>query len=160
MGSVGCESTAAVHFSPSFCPIAGLLGCKSGKNCPRWGRFSLSTPQVRQAPSLSTSRFGFGSTRMPCSQSPGPARAMRSPAPKPGAPAAPIASNMSPPRTRSNASRPGETRAVARKSTSAHGRCFNPVRTMAWSSIMSMRITLGSPGEALQRAEAPKSEST
>ena len=28
----------------------GLWACKSGKNCPRWGRFSLSTPQVRQAP--------------------------------------------------------------------------------------------------------------
>ena len=51
LGSVGCESTAAVHFSPSLCPIAGLWGCKSGKNCPRRGRFSLSTPQVRQAPS-------------------------------------------------------------------------------------------------------------
>ena len=51
LGSVGCESTAAVHFSPSICPIAGLCGCKSGKNCPRWGRLSLSTPQVRQAPS-------------------------------------------------------------------------------------------------------------
>ena len=51
LGSVGCESTAAVHFSPSFCPIAGLWGCKSGKNCPRWGRFSLATPQARQAPS-------------------------------------------------------------------------------------------------------------
>jgi RHH-type proline utilization regulon transcriptional repressor/proline dehydrogenase/delta 1-pyrroline-5-carboxylate dehydrogenase len=48
--SVGCKSTAAVHFSPSFCPIAGLWACKSGKNCPRWGRFSLSTFQVRQAP--------------------------------------------------------------------------------------------------------------
>ncbi|MEY4563545.1 MAG: hypothetical protein RLZZ618_2822, partial [Pseudomonadota bacterium] len=32
--SVGCKSTAAVHFSPSFCPIAGLWACKSGKNCP------------------------------------------------------------------------------------------------------------------------------
>ena len=51
LGSVGCESTAAVHFSPSFCPITGLWGCKSGKNCPRWGRFSLSTPQARQTPS-------------------------------------------------------------------------------------------------------------
>ena len=47
---VGCKSTAAAHFSPSFCPIAQLLGCKSGKNCARWGRFSLSTLQVRQAP--------------------------------------------------------------------------------------------------------------
>src|SRR5690606_40847103 len=47
---VGCESTAAVHFSPSFYPIAGLWGCKSGKNCPRWGRFSLSTLQARQTP--------------------------------------------------------------------------------------------------------------
>ena len=50
LGSVGCESTAAIHFSPSLCPIARLWGCKSGKNCPRWGRFSLSTPQARQAP--------------------------------------------------------------------------------------------------------------
>ena len=24
---VGCKSTAAVHFSPSFCPIAGLWAC-------------------------------------------------------------------------------------------------------------------------------------
>ena len=47
---VGCKSAAAVHFSPSFCPIAGLWGCKSGKNCPRWGQFSLSTFQVRQPP--------------------------------------------------------------------------------------------------------------
>ena len=47
---VGCKSTAAVHFSPPFCPIAWLWGCKSGKNCPCWGRFSLSTLQVRQAP--------------------------------------------------------------------------------------------------------------
>ncbi|MFZ3123969.1 MAG: hypothetical protein WA129_02385, partial [Acidovorax sp.] len=31
---VGCKSAAAVHFLPSFCPIAGLWGCKSGKNCP------------------------------------------------------------------------------------------------------------------------------
>jgi uncharacterized protein with HEPN domain len=52
LGIVGCKLTAAVHFSPSFCPIAPLWGCKSGKNCPRWGQFSLSTPQVRQAPSL------------------------------------------------------------------------------------------------------------
>ncbi|HRA14371.1 MAG TPA: hypothetical protein PK238_06965, partial [Giesbergeria sp.] len=48
---VGCKSAAAVHFPPSFCPIAGLWGCKSGKNCPRWGRFSLLTLQVRQPPS-------------------------------------------------------------------------------------------------------------
>ncbi len=58
MGRVGCESTAAVQFSPSFCPIAGLWGCKSGKNCPRWGRFSLSTPQARQAPRLVSSSQG------------------------------------------------------------------------------------------------------
>ena len=57
MEVVGCKSAAAVHFLPSFCPIAGLWGCKSGKNCPRWGRFwrnlrfSLSTLQVRQPPS-------------------------------------------------------------------------------------------------------------
>ena len=47
----GCKSTAAAHFSPSFCPIARLLGCKSGKNWTRWGRFSLSALQVRLAPS-------------------------------------------------------------------------------------------------------------
>ncbi len=40
-GCIGCNSTAAVHFSPSFCPIAKLWACKSGKNCPRWGRISL-----------------------------------------------------------------------------------------------------------------------
>ena len=38
---VGCKLTAAVHFSPSFGPIAGLWGCKSDKNCPRRGQFSL-----------------------------------------------------------------------------------------------------------------------
>jgi hypothetical protein len=52
LGIVGCKSAAAVHFSPSFCPIAWLWVCKSGKNRPRWGRFSLSTPQARQAPSV------------------------------------------------------------------------------------------------------------
>ncbi|MDP2768775.1 MAG: hypothetical protein Q8O81_02955, partial [Giesbergeria sp.] len=52
MEIVGCKSAAAVHFSPSFCPIAGLWGGKSGKNCPRWGRFSLSTLQVRQPSSV------------------------------------------------------------------------------------------------------------
>ena len=52
MGIVGCKLSAAAHFSPSFCPIARLLGCKSGKNCARWGQFSLSTPQVRQPPRL------------------------------------------------------------------------------------------------------------
>ena len=51
LGIVGCETASTVHFSPAFCPIAGLWACKSGKNCPRCGRFSLSTPQVRQAPS-------------------------------------------------------------------------------------------------------------
>ena len=56
LGFAGCKPTAAVHFSPSFCPIAGLWACKSGKNCPRWGRFwlrtarTLSVPQARQAP--------------------------------------------------------------------------------------------------------------
>ncbi len=50
-GSIGCKSAAAVHFSPAFCPIAGLWACKSGKNCPRWGSFSLSMPKARQAPS-------------------------------------------------------------------------------------------------------------
>ena len=52
LGIVGCETASAVHFLPGFCPIAGLWACKSGKNCPRWGRFSLSTPQVRQAPGV------------------------------------------------------------------------------------------------------------
>ena len=50
LGIVGCESASAVHFLPDFCPIVELWACKSGKNCPRWGRFSLSTPQARQAP--------------------------------------------------------------------------------------------------------------
>ena len=45
MGSVGCESTAAVHLSPSFCPIAGLWDCKSGKNYPRWGRSRYRRPK-------------------------------------------------------------------------------------------------------------------
>ena len=40
MEIVGCKLTAAVHFSPSFGPIAGLWGCKSDKNCPRRGQFS------------------------------------------------------------------------------------------------------------------------
>ena len=56
LGIVGCETASAVHFLPAFCPIAGLWACKSGKNCPRWGRFSLSTPQVRQAPSTAANR--------------------------------------------------------------------------------------------------------
>ena len=56
LGIVGCKLSAAAHFSPSFCPIARLLGCKSGKNCARWGQFSLSTPQVRQPPSLTVSQ--------------------------------------------------------------------------------------------------------
>ena len=54
MGIVGYETTSAVHFLPTFCPIVELWACKSGKNCPRWGRFSLATPQARQAPSLAT----------------------------------------------------------------------------------------------------------
>ena len=33
--------------------MGGTMGHKNGKNCPRWGRFSLSMPEVRQAPSLS-----------------------------------------------------------------------------------------------------------
>ncbi len=49
-GSIGCKSAAAVDFSPAFWPIAGLWACKSGKNCPRWGSFSLSMPKARQAP--------------------------------------------------------------------------------------------------------------
>jgi len=47
---VGCKSAAAVQFSPSFCPIAPLWGCKPGNNRPRWGRLSLSTIQIRQTP--------------------------------------------------------------------------------------------------------------
>ncbi len=50
LGSAGCKSAAAVHFSPASCPIAGLWGGESGKNWPRWGRFSLSASQARQAP--------------------------------------------------------------------------------------------------------------
>jgi hypothetical protein len=34
---VGCKSAAAVYFLPSFCSMAGLWGCKGGKNCPRLG---------------------------------------------------------------------------------------------------------------------------
>jgi hypothetical protein len=49
-GIVGCECVAAAHFSPASCPIAPLWGGESGKNWPRWGAFSLSTPKVRQAP--------------------------------------------------------------------------------------------------------------
>ena len=52
LGIVGCKSTAAVQFSPPSCPIAGLWGGECGKNWPRWGRFSLSTPQVRKAASF------------------------------------------------------------------------------------------------------------
>ena len=62
LGNVGCETASAVHFSPVFCPIAALWACKSGKNCPRWGRFSLSTPQVRQTPStdaINAARQGY-----------------------------------------------------------------------------------------------------
>ena len=44
------RSTAGADFSPAFGPIAGLWACKAGKNWPRWGRFSLSTHPVRQAP--------------------------------------------------------------------------------------------------------------
>ena len=49
LGIVGCKSTATAHFAPSSGPIAGLWGGEPGANCSRWGRFSLSTPQVRQA---------------------------------------------------------------------------------------------------------------
>ena len=55
MGIVGCETASAVHFLLAFCPIVELWACKSGKNCPRWGRFSLATPQARQAPSTASS---------------------------------------------------------------------------------------------------------
>ncbi|MBC7215338.1 MAG: BrnT family toxin [Burkholderiaceae bacterium] len=50
-GIVGCECAAAAHFLPSSCPIAPLWGGESGKNWPRRGAFSLSTPKARQAPS-------------------------------------------------------------------------------------------------------------
>lgn len=46
----GCKPAAAAHFPPAFCPIAGLWCGKSGENWARWGRFSLSTLQVRQLP--------------------------------------------------------------------------------------------------------------
>ena len=51
-GIVGCECAAAAHFLPSSCPIVPLWGGESGKNWSRWGAFSLSTPKVRQAPSV------------------------------------------------------------------------------------------------------------
>jgi hypothetical protein len=54
-GTVGCECAAAAHFLPSSCPIVPLWGGESGKNWPRWGAFSLSTPKVRQAASCSVS---------------------------------------------------------------------------------------------------------
>ena len=68
LGIVGCETASAVHFLPAFCPVAGLWACKSGKNCPRWGRFSLSTPQVRQTPScrIRAMRVGAASTQAAC----------------------------------------------------------------------------------------------
>ena len=50
LGFVGCETASAGHFLPAFCPVVELWARKSGKNCPRWGRFSLATPQARQAP--------------------------------------------------------------------------------------------------------------
>ena len=62
LGIVGCETASAVHFLPAFCPIAGLWACKSGENCPRWGRFSLSTPQARQAPRPRRRTPGCGRT--------------------------------------------------------------------------------------------------
>ena len=61
LGSVGYKSTAAVHFSPPSCPIAGLWGKKAATTVLARGRFSLSTPQVRQAAS------GL-SLRGPCSR--------------------------------------------------------------------------------------------
>ncbi|MDD4886736.1 MAG: CNP1-like family protein [Thiomonas sp.] len=61
-GVVGCKWAAAVHFwlrrnfasafSPAFWSIARLWACKSGKNCPRCGSFSLSTTKARQAARL------------------------------------------------------------------------------------------------------------
>ena len=44
LGNIGYEPTAAVHFSPFMSPIGGTMGLINGKNCPRWGRFSLSMP--------------------------------------------------------------------------------------------------------------------
>ena len=65
MGIVGCEAASAVHFSPAFCPIVELWACKPGKNCPRWGRFSLATPQARQAPSSIWMQCLRGPVRLP-----------------------------------------------------------------------------------------------
>ena len=65
LGSVGYKSAAAVRFSPPSWPIAGLWACESGKNCPRWGRFSLSTPQVRQAASSPRSSARSSLVRRP-----------------------------------------------------------------------------------------------
>ena len=50
-GIVGCETSPPVHFSPLSWAIVRLLPGEIGKNCPRRGRFSLSTTKVRQAPS-------------------------------------------------------------------------------------------------------------
>lgn len=47
LGMVGCGTASVFHFPRAFCSKVGLWGCKSGKNCSRWGRFSLSTPQAR-----------------------------------------------------------------------------------------------------------------
>ena len=72
LGIVGCETASAVHFwlrrsprTPAFCPIVELWACKSGKNCPRWGRFSLATPQARQAPNGRAAPRQAGATRTP-----------------------------------------------------------------------------------------------
>ena len=73
LGIVDCKLAPAVHFSPSFCPMAMLWGCKFGKKCSRWGRFSRSTLQARQAPGASSNckvwQAGNGSNHTPVSQS-------------------------------------------------------------------------------------------
>ena len=45
LGNIGCKPTAAVHFSPFMSPLGGTMGLINGKNCPRWGRFSLRCPK-------------------------------------------------------------------------------------------------------------------
>ena len=44
-GIVGCKLTAAVHFLPVFCPISRYGDCKTVKNWPSWGQFSLRRPK-------------------------------------------------------------------------------------------------------------------
>jgi len=60
-GIAGCKPTATAHFSPDSCPIVRLCGGKSGKNCTRRGRFSLTTTKARQAARKTTAISSVGS---------------------------------------------------------------------------------------------------